>query len=124
MISFLQRTRKLILGSGFLILGGCFLNTTNSQSGDEFIAQGIPHLSVLAENNCFQCHQEWKNYTEDSQWREALSAEILPGDASNSDFYKRVIGASGVPVMPPDGSVMPSDDAAIIQNWINMMALE
>ena len=120
-IQFVLGFSTIFLVSTAFLLQSCFLNTTNSVSGDRAIAEGIPHLAVMSSAGCFTCHATWSDYSTDAEWLESLPSEFIPGNADNSDFYKRIIGGVGVSEMPPSGELMSDDDAAVIALWINSM---
>ena len=122
-LKYLLPLNILLLCAVALTQNSCFVSTQNSFVGDEGLTTGAAHLSAMSSNRCFSCHAAWGNYQTDQEWVDGLAGEIVPGDAANSDFYKRVIGASGVNVMPPSGEIMSDSEAEAIANWINEMAL-
>lgn len=110
-----------VIGMGFL-LPSCFVSTRNSFSGDEALLGSEPYKIVLNGNGCFNCHNPWAAFQTDAEWRNALGDEFIAGDGTNSAFYRRIIGASGVGRMPPTGALMADDDAAVIREWIDAMS--
>jgi len=108
------------------------LQYTNSVSNDDLRFGGTATGSTaflearaVLQESCFRCHAGWSSYTE------AQFATIKPsgfsdpyvtaGNLNSSLLYYRIRGSSGSKgpkSMPDDGSRIPSDDLAKIEDWI------
>ena len=118
--------KKILISAGLFCAAfgavGCIQQVSNSFSGDTALASPLGRVSLaLSDTGCYICHPAWKDYQSDKDFLSNIGQNFVPGNADDSEFFKRVSGAQGSNVMPPTGVAMSAENLAAIKDWINQM---
>ncbi|MBY0374369.1 MAG: PSD1 and planctomycete cytochrome C domain-containing protein [Bryobacteraceae bacterium] len=87
-------------------------------------------VQPILRKNCYGCHgaaMQQSGFRLDhgpSALKGGYSgASIIPGDATKSTLIQRVSGEKGVPVMPPMGKRLTTEEVATLKRWIDAGAV-
>ena len=121
-------TKRIVRASivlGLAMTGG-FVNWSGAQGTQEAVSF-TKDIQPILQNSCWKCHGKAMQLSKlDLSTREAAlkggekGAAIVPGNSSESRFYRRVAGLEK-PAMPMDGT-LAVEQVAAIKTWIDQGA--
>jgi len=83
-------------------------------------------VQPIFERSCYACHGEKQQMGQlrldvrEAAWKGGQSgAAIVPGDAAASGLYGRIAGLTDQARMPMGGEPLPTDQVALVKEWID-----
>ena len=120
-----KRIVRVSIVLGLAVTGG-FVNWSGAQGTQEAVSF-TKDIQPILQNSCWKCHGKAMQLSKlDLSTREAAlkggekGAAIVPGNSSESRFYRRVAGLEK-PAMPMDGT-LAVEQVAAIKTWIDQGA--
>lgn len=131
MIPFYQKNRAYIWSwLSVLVLSGMIVYSISSCSSAEHQVSFANDIRPILKNKCMSCHggvaqQGGLSFLfEEHLYKQLKTGKkaVVPGHASKSEIYQRVINKDPQKVMPPEGEKLTEEETSLLKAWINQGA--